>query len=212
MIQKLLILITVAATTATIGTIVLRATPKPEQPQTISLPSQAFPKISDPVLQKHFQAQTVVTAYRVQSTSSDRIQATVTEVQSENNRFLLKTDKFIIVDNTAYFQEGESWRLAVLPLDEATSFNRFRPETIRQNYQNYQQNSYFKAQGTDKCATLTCYRYEQIDTASPSATTALRVFWFDTKDYLLRHDIFKFGRFTSENFYTYDNIDIVPPL
>ncbi|KKS33051.1 MAG: hypothetical protein UU93_C0003G0059 [Candidatus Amesbacteria bacterium GW2011_GWA2_42_12] len=161
------------------------------------------------LLKKHLTAQVAINSYRVESSSSDRPQATTTEVQFKNNRFYLKTDQFVIVDNTAYYKNASGqWQLAVLPLDQASAYNRFRPEVIRQNYQNYQINSKFEGQGKDKCGQLNCHKYFQTD-ASSSAT---RTFWFDNKEYLLRHDIFKLGEFTSENLYSYDNINIDIPL
>lgn len=154
------------------------------------------------ILEKHFSAQSTIESYRIQSDTG------TTEVQFKNNRFYLKTDQFIIVDNTAYYKDGSGqWQLAVLPLDQASAYNRFRPEVVRQNYQNYQINSKFENQGKDKCGQLVCYKYFQTD-ASSSAT---RTFWFDSKDYLLRRDIFKLGEFSSENFYSYDNINIYEP-
>ncbi len=153
-------------------------------------------------LKKHFSAQSKIESYRIQSDSG------ITEVQFKNNRFYLKTGKFIIVDNTAYYQDSAGqWQLTVLPLDQASAYNRFRPEAVRQNYQNYQLTSTFKSQGREKCGQLNCYKYDQAD-ASSSAT---RTFWFDTKDFLLRRDIFKFNNFTQENLYSYDNIDIQTP-
>ncbi len=153
-------------------------------------------------LKKHFSAQSAINSYRIQSDSG------ITEVQFKNNRFYLKTGRFIIIDNTAYYQDsGDQWQLAVLPLDQASAYNRFRPEAVRQNYQNYQLTSTFTPQGREKCDKLNCYKYSQTD-ASSSAT---RTFWFDTTDYLLRHDIFKFNGFTQENFYSYDNINIQSP-
>lgn len=164
-------------------------------------------KAQDP-LKKHFIAQMAINSYRIQSSSSDRPQKTITEVQFKNNRFYLKTDQFIIVDNTAYYKDSSGqWKLAVLPFDQAAAYNRFRPEVVRQNYRNYQANSKFESQGKDKCGQLDCYKYFQTD-ASASAS---RTFWFDTKEYLLRHDIFKLGKFTSENLYSYNNIDIQEP-
>jgi len=62
----------------------------------------------------------------------------------------------------AYYKNASGqWQLAVLPLDQASAYNRFRPEVIRQNYQNYQINSKFEGQGKDKCGQLNCHKYFQ---------------------------------------------------
>lgn len=161
-----------------------------------------FKNMATPI-KKHFSAQSAIESYRIQSDTG------ITEVQFKNNRFYLKTDQFIIVDNTAYYKDGSGqWQLSVLPLDQVSAYNRFRPEAVRQNYQKYQLTSTFTPQGREKCGQLNCYKYGQTDASS----SAIRTFWFDTKDYLLRRDIFKLGEFTSENSYSYDNINIDIPL
>lgn len=161
------------------------------------------------LLQKHVDAQSKVMAYRITSTSSGRGTTTLTEVQMKDNKFYLRTSDFIAVDNTMYYTDTDgSLKNKVMDVATLNQYNRFRPSWVAQNLQDSLTKSTFKKIGTEKCGDLTCYKYEQTDASDPDAK---RQFWFDTKNYLLRKDIFTFGEFTSENTYAYDNINIQIP-
>lgn len=158
------------------------------------------------LLQKHVTAQSQVMAYRITSTSTGRGTTTVTEAQIKDNKFYLRTSEFIAIDNTMYYTDSDgSLKSKVMDVATLNQYNRFRPTWVAQNLHDNLTKSTFKKIGTEKCGELTCYKYEQTDSADPDAK---RVFWFDTKKYLLRKDVFTSGEFSSENTYSYDNIDI----
>lgn len=143
--------------------------------------------------------------YRIVSTSPGR-ETTTTEVQTKDGKFYLRTPAYVAVDNTMYYIDTDgSWKTKVMDVVTINQFNRFRPTWVSKNLQDNLNKSQFKKIGQEKCGNLVCYKYEQTD------GQAKRIFWFDTKSYLLRKDMFAFGEFTSENTYTYDNINIQIP-
>lgn len=161
------------------------------------------------LLQKHVDAQSKITAYQITSTSSGRGTTTITQVQMKGDKFYIQTPGIIAVDNTMYYQDTDgSWKIKVMDPETIKQYNRFRPTWVAQNLTNSLKTSQFKKIGTEKCDNLTCYKYEETAVTDPQAK---REFWFDTKEYLLRKDIFTYGEFTSENTYSYNNINIELP-
>ncbi|MBI2621762.1 MAG: hypothetical protein HYW63_03940 [Candidatus Levybacteria bacterium] len=72
--------------------------------------------------------------------------------------------------------------------------------------------SNFEALGQETCPgtpALTCYKYRQKGLDPDPAFD--RIFWFDTNQYLLRHEEGGFGEFRSFIDYSYDNINITAP-
>jgi hypothetical protein len=61
--------------------------------------------------------------------------------------------------------------------------------------------------GEESCGTLTCYKYQE----GSDADDTTRIFWFDTKDLLLRKEQTGFGEFVSVSEYSYDNINVSAP-
>jgi len=160
-------------------------------------------------LARHIAAQSKVQKYQVSSYSSGRGTTTVTQVQLKNDQFLLAAEDFIIADNTLYYMDGDTWKFRVLDPQTSQQYFRFHPNQIKQNLLSSQTTSIFTKVGQEECGGLKCFKYTQNNPKDPGA---IRTFWFDTKDYLLRKDVFTYGEFTSENTYTYDQIDIILPI
>ncbi len=155
-------------------------------------PAAEFAQIQDPLLQRHFAAQSAVTAYRVESFSSGRGTTTTTEVQLKDGKLFLRSADFVIVDATAYYYRNGQWQQQALTATAAATYQAFNPQTIKRNYLTSQTSSKFGKLPDERCDSLMCFKYEQVDAQDPEAK---RIFWFDQNDFLLRQDTFTFGEF-----------------
>ena len=66
----------------------------------------------------------------------------------------------------------------------------------------------FKALGTQACGSMTCYKYQVMDSATPSATQYV---WFDNSDYKLREWQYIDGSSSTTMNIAYGNVSIVMP-
>lgn len=179
-----------------------------------------FANIDDPLLRKHFTAQTNQLSFR-STTSDPNLGQTVNEVQikGDTGYFRLTTGgsspiDMITIGNTIYakdFSDNSWWQqttdenpqtqissidLPPVPADLATQFAQKDPT----NYEDL---------GEEACGNLTCHQYRETDPDFGPGWA--RTFWFDTKDLLLRKEQVGLPGESAPTEYSYDNIDISKP-
>lgn len=66
----------------------------------------------------------------------------------------------------------------------------------------------YKKITTEKCGSLSCYKYQIVD---PQKTSQEGFIWFDTKDYLLRRVTIKEGTTSTDMSLTYSSVSISAP-
>lgn len=194
-----------------------------QQAQVALLTEAELAGIKDPLVRKHLVAQANTRSYRVRNTSSGRgepintteIQMVGTEVRYRSLTQIngKDTQDMIFIGNTTYikdFSDGKWWKQVSKPSDvsEKTEFEIPEADDLKEEFTKKQTASEFKQLGTEACGSLTCYKYQEIQSDDKEAT---RTFWFDNKDFLLRKEENKFGEFTSINEYSYDNISVSAP-
>lgn len=185
----------------------------------------SFANISDPLLKKHMVAQANQTEFRIRSVSSGRDAAItqVNEMELKGEDFNMssweeknstKANEMITMGDTTYLKDykDNSWwkqtaskeELKENVADEVVK----EPIDFKEMYEEAKDTVTYKNLGEEACGELTCYKYEQVDSASPEGK---RLFWFDNKDFLLRKEQNGFGEFTATSEYSYDNINIKAP-
>lgn len=177
-----------------------------------------FESITDPILRKHFVAQSNVAAYRTRSKSSGKGEIIdIYEYVLKGDfpfRWIQEDDvkkkevaHLISIGDTTYvkdYSDGKWWKQTVKP-EKQEEENVQEPEDFKETFLEEDPIEY-KNLGQEACGNLTCHKYEQ--TFGDGGT---RTFWFDTKYYLLRREVSGFGEFSAEIIYTYDGIRISAP-
>ncbi len=183
-----------------------------------------FEFIKDPLVRKHFAAQANQTAFRIKSLSSGRgEEVSITEalMNGEKVSFRSKTQNakgedttdMIMIDGITYvkdFKDGKWWREVPKKIEGPTPTSAveepddFKTEMLKKKDKLIE----YKQLGTEKCADLTCYKYQELD---PENKEGARIFWFDNQRYLLRKEEYSFGEFTTTNEYSYNDISISVP-
>ena len=175
-----------------------------------------FPNISDPILRKHFVAQTNVNAVRSVTVSSGKGTKDTTEYQTKGDTFYWRMKEedgtkeishTIIIGDTTYikdYSDGKWWKQTTKP--EETEDIEETPEDLQEGFA-LEDPSLYKNLGTEACGNLTCHKYEQTFKDFPGA----RTFWFDTKKFLLRKEQSAYGEFSTTIEYSYDGINITAP-
>lgn len=177
-----------------------------------------FANISDPVLKKHFVAQSNVAAMRATSLSSGKGTTNITEYESSGNDFKFRWiekdgDKemshLISIGDITYvkdYSDNKWWKQVAKPEKNLENNAPEKPEDLKDEL--LKENPLlYKQIGQEACGSLTCYKYEQTFKDSPGK----RTFWFDTKYYLLRKETSGYGEFSVDANYSYDNISILAP-
>ena len=176
-----------------------------------------FPNITDPILRKHFVAQTNVNAVRTVTMSSGKGTKDTTEHQIKGNdfRYRMKEEDGskeishqIIIGDTTYlkdYSDNKWWKQTAKPEASPTETPE-TPEDLKEELA-MEDPSLYKNLGTEACGSLTCYKYEQTFKDFPGK----RTFWFDNKQYLLRKEESGYGEFTTKVEYSYDGISISAP-
>lgn len=178
-----------------------------------------FETITDPILRKHFVAQSNVAAFRTRAKSSGK--GEIIDIYE----YILKGDapfrwiqeddvkkkevaNLISIGDTTYvkdYSDGKWWKQTVKP-EVQKEENVKEPEDFKKTFLEENPIEY-KNLGQEACGNMTCHKYEQ--TFRDGSGT--RTFWFDTKYYLLRKEVSGFGEFSAEIVYSYDGIKISAP-
>jgi hypothetical protein len=185
-----------------------------------------FVNITDPLIRKHFAAQYSKSTFRVISTSDGlgNNSQTVVDVQYVSDTdFRMhmsqimdgkNTQETITMADTTYMKDPKdnAWWKEVNKADttketETIDSKAFSRDVLIKETMDKSTVTYTKL-GEEPCEKLTCYKYEEKNSAVDSGT---RIFWFDTKELLLRKETHGYGEFTSQSEYSYDNISINEP-
>lgn len=177
-----------------------------------------FSDIEDPLIRKHFVKQYSQTSYQVTTTSSGRGagQETVTAFSLMGDKMNLRTtekengkdinDTITIGDNyyVKDFTDNKWWMESLKNTEEIPGDMKDEIESMVPDVEEFMQEQVTKmsyvAKGQEACGNLTCYKYEEVDSSSPEGK---RTFWFDTKELLLRKEVYGFGEFDSTGVYEY---------
>lgn len=182
-----------------------------------------FSYIEDELLRKHYAAQANQPKFKVVSTSSG-FGGTSTAIydmkgDSLNYRMTMadpQSDTIVIGDTTYIkdFADGKWWKQTQKPEELDTEMGdkikeyEVDPAEEQVEYAKMKYNNL----GEEACGDLMCYKYEELDPNNEDpASSGRRLFWFDTKDYLLRKDLSEFGEFSSTSEYSYDDISVEAP-
>jgi hypothetical protein len=176
-----------------------------------------FASISDPLIRKHLAAQVNVGSYRTTSTSNgmgkNDSQVMEFEIKGQDVSFRMAqtidgkpTSDMITIGGVTYvkdFKDNSWWMQKAKPVSETDSKkdeNEYKFDDIKDEYMKKVDVVYTKL-GEEACGARTCYKYQEV---SDDNKEAKRIFWFDTKELLLRREESGFGEFTSVSEYTYD--------
>jgi len=175
-----------------------------------------FASISDPLIRKHLAAQVNASSYRTTSTSNgmghndSQIMEFVIKGQDVSFRMAQTIDgkptsDMITIGDVTYvkdFKDNSWWMQKAKPSEEMgtkNDDNEYKVDDIKDEYMKKVDVVYTKL-GEEACGTRTCYKYQEV---SDDNKEAKRVFWFDTKELLLRREESGFGEFASVSEYTY---------
>lgn len=178
--------------------------------------------IKDPLIRKQFAAQLSQTSFRTKTLSSGKGEpASVTEMEIKGESAYYRTieldssnkevSQIISMGDTTYvkdYKDGKWWKQTSKPDATTVSEAIPTPESFKDELGKKKDTTQYNKLGEEQCGNLTCYKYEEINSANQEGS---RIFWFDNKDFLLRKDQFKFGEFTTTVEYSYDNIAINAP-
>lgn len=193
-------------------------------PATPRATEKDFEFIKDSLVRKNFTAQANQTTFRVKTLSSGRgedVSITEAAINGDKVSFRSKSQNakgeditdMILIDDVTYvkdFKDGKWWREVAKKVEGPTPTSAidepddFKTEMLKKKDKLIE----YKQLGTEKCADLTCYKYQEID---PENTEGSRIFWFDNQQFLLRKEEYSFGEFTTTNEYSYNDISISVP-
>ncbi len=182
-----------------------------------------FAKISDPLVRKNFVAQANTRAFKTVMTSSEKMAGTTTtEVQISGSTMAMhttmqiagKNQEMIIMGDTTYVKDpadGSWWKQVATVTDASPTPGKFKVPTVdeaKQQLADKQNTAIFKAEGTEACGSLTCYKYLETDNGDG---TSAKTIWFDNQQFLTRKDVQTMGSSTVTNTYSYDNVSVTAP-
>lgn len=184
-----------------------------------------FSFISDPLVRKHMTAQANQTVFRVRSHDlvSTKGFYSFFEVQISGNEMAYsswqesdgkKLNELMSIGDTTFVKEYKTntwWRQVSKPEAKPTGNEEpmEEPTDFKKEYEDLKTKPpAFEKIGEESCGSLTCYAYKEVDSENPEAS---RLFWFDTKQYLLRKEETGFGEWRAANNYEYDNIAVKAP-
>jgi hypothetical protein len=124
-----------------------------------------------------------------------------------------KSAEMVTIGDTTYLKDYKDnvWWKQVAVRNEAVEsgpVDDAEPIDFKEEYTEQKDTTVYKNMGQEACGDLTCYKYEQSDSANPEG---VRTFWFDVKDYLLRKEESGYGEFSSSSVYEYTNISVTAP-
>lgn len=179
-----------------------------------------FAKITDPLVRKNFVAQANQRTFRTVMANSNRaagdttaeMQITGTKVAFHTSTVIGKnTQEMIMMGDVIYVKDPSgTWWKQTTPKASATptTFKIPSPDEIKQQLTDKQNTAVFKAEGTEACGSLTCYKY--VETDGGDASTA-KTIWFDNQQFLTRKEEQTMGGDKITTTYSYDNISVTEP-
>lgn len=181
-----------------------------------------FEFIEDATLRKHMVAQANATAFRTRMMSSGLGATMVQEMEFKGAEFSMrswqenetkKSAELVTIGDTTYLKDYKDnvwWKQTAVKNNavESGPVDEVEPLDFKEEYSEMKDTTIYKSLGQEACGNLTCYKYEQSDSANPEG---VRTFWFDVKDYLLRREESGYGEFSSSSLYEYEGITITEP-
>lgn len=181
-----------------------------------------FDFINDPILKKHFVAQSNKTTYRTKTVSPGSGLTTINEIQVKGASWNMRDiasdgtkelKHMVNIGDTTYlkdYSDSKWWKQTFKFEEKKEEEQKDEPTDFKEEYSKPELT--YKALEKEDCGPsaggLTCFKYEQIFPESPEMK---RIFWFDDKDYLLRKDQAGFGEYIGTVEYSYDGINIAAP-
>lgn len=178
-------------------------------------------EINDKIFCKFASHFSLSNAYKATITSTDSSGATTkVELSSDtksNTSMVTKdaggaeTGAFITLDSSSYIKDESSGSWTKYTSSASTSATTTKPTSDikidTSDITNNKTNS-FKNLGTEACGSLTCYKYQVVDTANPGTTQYI---WFDNKNYQMQRWSNKDANGTSDMSFSYQNVNITVP-
>lgn len=186
-----------------------------------------FKDIEDPLIRKHLAKQFSQTKMMITSSSDgldDNSKTVVTtDYRSEKDYRMQmvqmmggkETQNMITIGDTTYLKDqadGKWWMQKAEELKSEQSeltklADTFSPKDIQEEVMEKNITTY-KSLGQEACGNLTCHKYEEVLSGQDGSS---RIFWFDTRDLLLRKEQTGYGEYTTVTEYSYDNITVTAP-
>lgn len=227
-----LVILVIVGLIAVIGYFVLKGGGGIKVPGTSNIPKVSerdFSFIKDENVRKHLTAQANVRkmrlkAYGDEKSARDPTVANYVEIDliADNASTWFeqggqKDLELVNVNGVVYVKDysDNSWWMQTKPKEETEEFLLQREVALPSDLgeipagvesPDYEMLTQEPCPGTPS---LTCFKYRE---PGPDPDPAFdRFFWFDTKDYLLRHEESGYGEFRGYSDYSYDNIEISVP-
>jgi hypothetical protein len=186
--------------------------------------SQNAPKASacgypDDDLCKFFTKWKALKSYRMVSSSTDiasNSRSTITmDIDGDNSHVVIggpSAHELIIIGNKTTYTKapnGVWWKQeASAQQENAIADAEGKPEFQEPSKDPKVTDTSYTLIGKVACGTLTCFKYQVFDPASPTDTGYI---WFDTKDYLIRRSTMDSESFTTDATFSYDNVSVTAP-
>jgi len=147
---------------------------------------------------------------------------TVTVMKTENEKrtsYVTSTDgtetsAFVTLDGVSYVKDYSDGKWTKYTLDNSASTSQVSPkeefsvdEFTSEETDNKSTVTYKKL-GKEACESLTCFKYQVIDTSAPDTTQYI---WFDTVNYVMRHMYTKDTSGTFDMVISYGKVTVSAP-
>lgn len=126
--------------------------------------------------------------YTIESTDTSNGATNKSTIQYVSpDRFYMKAGgeaayEMIMIGNTTYTKAGDTWyKQTAKSTDNSIKDNAKRD--FKEPSDDNAAKTEYKKLGTEACGSLTCYKYQVVESSTPDSKTYI---WFDTKDYQLR--------------------------
>lgn len=183
-----------------------------------------FSFIEDTTLRKHMAAQANAAEFRVRSrdavSAEGFAQVFEVRIQGEEMAYAMwqdvsgkKSGEFISIGKTTFakdYKDNTWWKQTDTPEAKPTG-EEPQPEPVdfKKEYEDLKSKPpKFEKLGEEACGSLTCYKYTEVNSETPEAS---RLFWFDTKKFLLRKEESGYGEWRAFTDYGYDGINVKAP-
>lgn len=176
-------------------------------------------EVNDKVLCKFASHFSLANSYKATITSTDP-SGTVSKIELENdsksNSSMVTKDAsgketaaFITLNNSSYIKNEAdgTWTKYTSSASTTTTKPTSDIKVDTNDITNNNTTSY-KNLGTEKCGSLTCYKYQVIDTTAPGTTQYI---WFDNKNYQMQRWSSKDSSGSTDMSFSYQSVNITAP-
>ncbi len=152
--------------------------------------------------------------YRITSvtTTDGEKQTSTYEIDGDKTRIVMSGEyayEAITIGDTTYTKAGDTWYKKTTNTDDTALTEDAKVDFEEPSTDETKDTTTYKSLGKDPCGSLTCFKYQVVDTKNTDTTEYI---WFDDKDYKLRKTLSesKNGD-TSESTFEYDNVSVSEP-